>query len=123
MKRFGILSLVLLSFLALNSCDDDIFDKGGGNIHYGVSFRKVDLSGASSLVLASGKSEDSKSWTRSSMSKAGDGGDGGGDEQHTDFDYSAPLYKVSADGTMVEVDYDIEVTTSSDAGGEIKDSL
>lgn len=127
MKRFGILSLVLLSFLALNSCDDDIFDKGGGNIHYGVSFRKVDLSGASSLVLASGKSEDSKSWTRSSMTKAGDGGDGGGDEQHTDFDYSAPLYKVSADGTMVEVDYQIEIVTKSESGSgvksEVRDSL
>ena len=115
MKRFGILSLVLVSVLALNSCDKDDLEKDGGNSHYGVSFRKVDLSGASSLVLASGKNE-----TRGSKTKAGDGG---GDEQHTDFDYSAPLYKVSADGTMVEVDYDIEVTTSSDAGGEIKDSL
>ncbi len=128
MKRFGILSLVLVSVLALYSCDKDDLEKGkgGGDYQFGASFRKADLSGATSLVLASGKSG-----TRSSITK-GDGGDDGhdghgGGEQHTDYGYSAPLYKVSADGSMVEVNYEIEITTTgkTDEGEsyELKDSL
>ena len=125
MKRFGILSLVLVSVLALNSCEKEDMDKGGGSSQITASFRKVDLSGANSLVLATGKSD-----SRGVMTKGeGDGGNGGngGNEQHTDINYSAPLYKVSADGTMVEVDYEIEITTTgkTDQGEsyELKDSL
>ena len=125
MKRCGILSLVLVSVLALNSCEKEDMDKGGGSSQITASFRKVDLSGANSLVLATGKSD-----SRGVMTKGeGDGGNGGngGNEQHTDINYSAPLYKVSADGTMVEVDYEIEITTTgkTDQGEsyELKDSL
>lgn len=128
MKRIVLFSLLLTSAVTFFSCDDkdDSMDKGGGNYQFSASFLKADLTDASSLVLATGKSE-----TRSSITKGNGGDDGhdghGGGEQHIDYGYSAPLYKVSADGSMVEVNYEIEVTTTgeTDEGEsyELKDSL
>jgi len=124
MKRIVLFSLLLTSVMVFFSCDDkdDKMDKGGGgNYQFNASFLKADLTGASSLVLAAGKNA-----TRGSMTK-GDGDDHGHDkEPQISYDYSTPLYKVSADGSMVEVGYDIEVTTTGKTDGEsyeYKDSL
>ena len=124
MKRIVLFSLLLTSALSFFSCDDkdDKMDKGGGgNYQFSASFLKADLTGASSLVLAAGKNA-----TRGSITKGEGDGHGNDNEQHISFDYSTPLYKVSADGSMVEVGYDIEVTTTGKTDGEsyeYKDSL
>ena len=102
MKRFQLLLLFFTAVLFCFSCTDDDDMHGGGDYKLDASFRKVDLTGAQSLVLAS-NDKNTRAMTRAD-------GDNGSD-QHTDYNYSAPLYKVSADGKMVEVNYQIEVIT------------
>ena len=126
MKRFLILPMLLSAVLACFSCekDDDLNGGGGGRIS--ASFRKVDLSGARSLVLAASGVD-----TRGTRMTKGEGdnnnNNGNGNNQSSDINYSAPMYKVSADGTMVEVDYQIEIVTKSESESgiksEVRDSL
>ena len=117
MKRFQLLPLFFTAVLFCFSCtDDEDMHGGGGDYKLDASFRKVDLTGAQSLVLASNDIK-TRAMTRAD-------GDNGAD-QHTDYNYSAPLYKVSADGKMVEVNYQIEVITSgtSKDDKEVRDSI
>ena len=126
MKRFLILPMLLSAVLACFSCekDDDLNGGGGGRIS--ASFRKIDLSGAQSLVLAASGVD-----TRATRMTKGEGennnNNGNGNNQSSDINYSAPMYKVSSDGTMVEVDYQIEIVTKSESESglksEIRDSL
>ena len=123
MKRFLLLPLLLTTALVCFSCDkdDDLYGGGGSNLN--ATFRKVDLTGAQSLVLASNGTE-----TRGTRMTKGEGdNNNNGNNQSTDYNYSAPMYKVSADGTMVEVDYQIEIVTKSESESglksEVRDSL
>ncbi len=118
MKRIGILSMLLTATLLCLSCeDDDHFDHGGNGYDMSVAFRHVDLSGATTLALAA-EAGSARVMTR-----------GEGDNQgQSQFNYASPLYKVSDDGTMVEVSYDVEVVTTSkdhetDETIETRDSL
>ncbi|MBO4443105.1 MAG: hypothetical protein J5763_05755, partial [Bacteroidaceae bacterium] len=122
MKSLRLYSLLLASVLAIYSCEDmDDSMKDGSKLQ--ASFRKVDLSGAQSLVLAA--SGDEPRATRMTKGEGENRNDG--NNQSTDINYSAPMYKVSADGTMVEVDYQIEIVTKSESGSgvksEVRDSL
>ena len=85
--RFLLLSAVAV--LLFSACDND--DSGSGVS--GVTFRKADISGAQALALGYG----------STQTKAGDG-----------VSVDGVLYKVSADGTMVEVEYTLDVAGDDD---------
>lgn len=118
MKRIAILSMLLTATLLCLSCEDDEhFDHYGNGYDMNVAFRHVDLTGATTLALAA-ESGSARVMTRGE-------GDNNGQPQ---FNYASPLYKVSADGTMVEVSYDVEVVTKSkdhetDETIETRDSL
>ena len=125
MKHLKLLPLLLTTVLFCFSCtDEDKDDHGGRNYYFDASFRKADLTGARSLVLASSEAAASSA-SHSAVRTKGEGN--GNNNQHTDYNYSAPLYKVSADGTMVEVGYEVEVVTSSGSGKDdeqkIRDSI
>ena len=124
MKRLWLLPMLVTTALFCFSCiDDDKDDPGNKNLYFDASFRKADLTGAQSLVLASNGTE-----TRGTRMTKGEGDNNdNGNNQSTDYNYSAPMYKVSADGTMVEVEYQVEIVTKSESESglksEVRDSL
>lgn len=107
MKRVSILCLALLLAAGLFSCNKENKGNGGndGN-RTQATFRRADLTGASSLALVS------SGQAKASLTK-------GQGDQSFDTNVSAPLYKVSADGKMVQVKYTIEVQTKGDEEGQV----
>lgn len=126
MKWFNLLPVMLLTtVLTCLSCEDNENDdhKNEAPREASATFRKVDISGAKSLVLAASESSGSHALTRAEGDgNHNDGNHNDGDhngEEHTEYNVQAPLYKVSDDGTMVEVNYTIEVVTEGiDEEGE-----
>jgi len=98
MRLYTIPAVLLLSAVVLASCDDE--NSSGGSSDATVTFRKADIAGADMLALA-----------------------GGGTATKAEGDVSVgpnALYKVSEDGTMVQVEFTVDV---EGAEGEVAETI
>ena len=100
-KILSLLGVGMIAMLLFVSCEE------GGGTASSMKFKRMDIAGAKALALAS------EGGQQKAPARLQDG------EEDPSFNVSHPIYTVSDDGTLVEVNYTIEVV----GNGEIVDMI